>query len=48
VRSGKWKAAAGERRPENRWKTSAALRAEIEDGVITEWRVYADNEPLLA
>jgi limonene-1,2-epoxide hydrolase len=22
------------------------LRAFVEDGLITEWRVYADNEPI--
>lgn len=32
--------------PENRWETPAALRAEIQDGRVSEWRVYADNEPL--
>lgn len=32
--------------PENRWRTSIALRAFVEDGLIAEWRVYADNEPI--
>jgi ketosteroid isomerase-like protein len=32
--------------PQNRWETPAALRAEVHDGLVTEWRVYADNEPL--
>jgi limonene-1,2-epoxide hydrolase len=36
----------GELKPENRWKTPAALRAFIEDGKVAEWRVYADNEPI--
>ena len=30
----------------NHWKTPVALRAQVEDGLVTEWRVYADNEPL--
>jgi ketosteroid isomerase-like protein len=32
--------------PANRWETPAALRAEVHGGRVTEWRVYADNEPL--
>jgi uncharacterized protein (TIGR02246 family) len=32
--------------PENRWNTPVALRAQVEDGLVAEWRVYADNEPL--
>jgi ketosteroid isomerase-like protein len=32
--------------PQNRWQTPAALRAQVRDGRVTEWRVYADNEPL--
>ena len=31
---------------ENRWQTPIAIRALVEDGIITEWRVYADNEPM--
>jgi uncharacterized protein (TIGR02246 family) len=31
---------------ENRWKTPVALRASVEDGKVSEWRVYADNEPM--
>jgi hypothetical protein len=31
---------------ENRWKTTAALRAVIEDGEVSEWKVYADNDPI--
>jgi ketosteroid isomerase-like protein len=38
--------AGGELRDENRWQTSAAFRAVIEDGKVAEWRVYADNEPI--
>jgi hypothetical protein len=33
-------------RPENRWKTPVALRAQVENGLVAEWRVYADNEPM--
>jgi uncharacterized protein (TIGR02246 family) len=36
----------GQLRPENRWKTPAAIRAQVENGLVTEWRVYADNEPI--
>jgi uncharacterized protein (TIGR02246 family) len=36
----------GKLRAENRWETPAALRALIEDGLVAEWRVYADNEPI--
>jgi ketosteroid isomerase-like protein len=31
---------------ENKWKTQLALRAVIEDGKVSEWKVYADNEPM--
>ena len=36
----------GSMKPENRWKTPLALRAQVEDGLLAQWRVYADNEPL--
>ena len=36
----------GTMQEENRWKTPVALRALVEDGLIAEWQVYADNEPL--
>jgi uncharacterized protein (TIGR02246 family) len=36
----------GNLQPENRWKTPVALRAQVEEGLVAEWRVYADNEPL--
>jgi ketosteroid isomerase-like protein len=39
-------APTGELKAKNRWKTPVALRAQIEDGLVAEWRVYADNEPL--
>ena len=31
---------------QNRWQTPVALRAFVEDGLVAEWRVYADNEPI--
>jgi ketosteroid isomerase-like protein len=31
---------------ENRWRTPAAIRAMIEDGLVAQWQVYADNEPI--
>ncbi len=31
---------------ENRWETPIAIRALIEDGLIAEWRIYADNDPI--
>jgi ketosteroid isomerase-like protein len=31
---------------ENRWCTPAAWLAVVEDGMIREWRVYADNKPV--
>lgn len=36
----------GELTPENRWQTPIALRAFVQDGLIVEWKVYADNEPI--
>jgi uncharacterized protein (TIGR02246 family) len=39
-------APGGQLKPENRWKTPAALRAVIEDDKVSEWRVYADNDPI--
>ena len=31
---------------ENSWQTPIAIRALVEDGLLAEWRVYADNEPI--
>ncbi len=31
---------------QNHWRTPAAVRAMIQDGLVAEWQVYADNEPL--
>jgi ketosteroid isomerase-like protein len=36
----------GELKAVNRWETPAALRAVVEGGLVAEWRVYADNEPM--
>jgi ketosteroid isomerase-like protein len=36
----------GRLRAENRWETPGAFRAFVEDGLVAEWRVYADNEPI--
>lgn len=30
----------------NRWKTPVALRALVEDGLVAQWQVYADNEKM--
>lgn len=31
---------------QNRWQTQIASRALVEDGLVAEWRIYADNEPI--
>ena len=36
----------GSLNPKNRWQTPIAVRAVVEDGLVSEWRVYADNEPM--
>jgi ketosteroid isomerase-like protein len=36
----------GKLHPENRWQTPVAIRAYVEEGLVAEWRVYADNEPI--
>jgi len=36
----------GQLRPENRWQTPLAVRARVEEGLLDEWRIYADNEPM--
>jgi ketosteroid isomerase-like protein len=36
----------GNLNPENRWQTPIAIRASIDDGLVAEWRVYADNDPI--
>lgn len=39
-------AAKGKLLPENRWRTPAAWRAVVENGLVKEWQVYADNKPV--
>lgn len=39
-------AAGGALPAENRWRTPAAWLAIVEDGLVKEWRVYADNKPV--
>jgi hypothetical protein len=36
----------GDKRIEKFWEVPAAWRAVVSGGLIAEWRVYADNEPL--
>lgn len=31
---------------QNYWQTPIAIRAVVEDGLVAEWCVYADNEPM--
>jgi len=35
-----------ELKPENQWKTLVAIRAQIDGSKVSEWQVYADNEPM--
>jgi len=39
-------AADGKLPPENKWRASAAWLAIVEEGLIKQWRVYADNKPV--
>src|ERR1700683_944077 len=32
--------------PENKWRTTAAWLAVVENQMVKEWRVYADNKPV--
>lgn len=32
--------------PENTWRISAAWLSVVENGLVKEWRVYADNKPV--
>lgn len=45
--TGTWKN-GGAPLPENRWSAPAAWRAVVRAGLVAEWRVYCDNEPLRA
>jgi len=38
----------GKLSPEDVWSTPAAWFARVDNGLIQEWQVYADNEPLRA
>lgn len=38
---------AGKLLDENKWEIPAAWRAVVKDGLIAEWRVYADNSLVL-
>jgi uncharacterized protein (TIGR02246 family) len=39
-------AVAGKLPPENKWRTPASWLAEVKDGRLKSWRVYADNKPV--
>ena len=39
-------AAGGTLPAENRWRIPAAWLAIVENGLVKEWRVYADNKPV--
>src|SRR5580658_10295755 len=39
-------AAKGELPSENKWQIPAAWLALVENGLVKEWRVYADNKPV--
>ena len=39
-------AVGGEMPAENRWRIPAAWKAAIREGLVAEWRVYADTEPV--
>ena len=45
-RAGGTYAPAGRMLAEYRWEAPAAWKAVIRDGLVAEWRVFADNEPL--
>jgi ketosteroid isomerase-like protein len=32
--------------PENKWRTSAAWLAVVENNLVKKWQVYADNKPV--
>jgi ketosteroid isomerase-like protein len=38
--------AKGKLPDENKWRTPAAWRAVVENDLVKEWRVYADNKPV--
>jgi len=36
----------GTMRPNSAWSTPVAVRAKVAGSLLTEWQVYADNEPI--
>ena len=38
----------GSTKSENKWETPAAWVAKVRDGMVAEWRIYSDNEPIRA
>jgi ketosteroid isomerase-like protein len=39
-------APGGQDLTQNRWATPTAWKAVVRDGLVAEWRVFADNEPI--
>ncbi len=39
-------AADGKLPPQNQWRASAAWLAVVDEGLLRQWRVYADNKPV--
>ncbi|HXN64854.1 MAG TPA: nuclear transport factor 2 family protein [Candidatus Acidoferrales bacterium] len=39
-------AVSGNLLPENKWRANTAWLAVVENGLVKEWRVYADNKPV--
>lgn len=39
-------AVGGQMPKENRWRIPAAWKAMVRDGLVAEWHIYADNEPV--
>jgi ketosteroid isomerase-like protein len=37
---------SGQLAPENKWRTPAAWMAIVENGLVKQWQVYADNKPV--
>lgn len=44
--SGRYTGGAAATANDNFWEVPAAWRAVVKDGLVAEWRVYADNQPL--
>jgi ketosteroid isomerase-like protein len=42
-----WASGSFHGEPGKRWKFPAAFRLIVRDGLVAEWRVYADIEPML-